>query len=246
MDTTSSEGRFTILVGSATGNSKRTGSDVGNPMVTIFQNNLAIAGSCGSYTPSAGDTRLMRVTISPSTTGAVEVLSPDTVLDQVPMALVAESLSGLDRDHVLAIDSTSTLSQTNVANIFSSTNYPILTSLLAGTNSQYVSSSSSGGAKIPSVTTTPTLNLLRVKSGSRLQLTLFQYYNGTSVQTIGTSGAGISSLTVGSNLTAGGTAGGTLTGPGTIDIVNSGVTAGTYPKVAVNGKGLVTYRHRFI
>ena len=153
---------------------------------------------------------------------------------------MAESLQGLDRDHVLAIDSTTTLNQVNLSNIFSATNYPILTSLLAGTNSSYVSSSSSGGAKIPSVSSAPTSpvagQLWFNSSGNS-----FQYYNGTSVQTIGTSGAGISSLTVGPNLTAGGTAAGTLTGPGTIDIVNSGVGAGTYPKVTVNSKGLVTY-----
>ena len=243
VDTTSSEGRFTVLVGSVTGASKRVtgaGGDPGNPMVTVFNNQTAIAGSSCTYTPVAGDTRLMRVTVSPSTTGTVEQLSPDTLIDSVPFSLMAESLQGLDRDHVLAIDATTTLNQANVSNIFSSTNYPILTSLLAGTSSSYVSSSSSGGAKIPSVSSAPASpvagQLWFNASGNS-----FQYYNGTSVQTIGTSGAGISSLTVASNLTAGGTAGGTLTGPGTIDIVNSGVGPGTYPKVTVNSKGLVTY-----
>ena len=243
VDTTSSEGRFTLLVGSVTGASKRVtgaGGDPGNPMVTVFSNQVAIAGSSCTYTPVAGDTRLMRVTVSPSTTGTVEQLTPDTLIDSVPFALMAESLQGLDRDHVLAIDSTTTLNQANVANVFSPSNYPVLTALIAGTGNQYVSSSPSGGAKIPTVSsapTSPSAGQIWFSSSANA----FQYYNGSSVQTIGTSGAGISSLTVGSNLTAGGTPGGTLTGPGTIDFVNSGVTAGTYPKVTVNSKGLVTY-----
>ena len=87
-------------------------------MVAVFANNSTIAGSGCSYTPIAGETRLLRVTVAPSTTGTVEVLSPDTTLDQVPNSLVAETLQGLDRDHVLAIDSTSFLNQTNVSKHF--------------------------------------------------------------------------------------------------------------------------------
>ena len=87
VDTTSTEGRFTVLVGSVTGASKRVtgaGGDPGNPMVTVFSNQSAIAGSSCTYTPIAGETRLMRVTVSPSTTGTVEQLSPDTLIDSVP------------------------------------------------------------------------------------------------------------------------------------------------------------------
>ena len=241
VDTTTTEGRFTFLVGSITGASKRAvGVDPGNPMVTVFSNQAAIAGSSCTYTPSSGDTRLMRVTVSPSTTGTVEQLSPDTLIDSVPFALMAESLQGLDRDHVLAVDSTTTLNQANVSNIFSSANYAQLLMLLSGTSGSYVNVPASGGAKIPTVATAPS-----APSAGQIWFSssanAFQYYNGSSVQTIGTSGAGISSLSVGSNLTANGTAGGTLSAPGTIDIVNSGVTAGPYPKVTVNSKGLVTY-----
>ena len=240
VDTTMTEGRFSVLVGSVTGASKRVvGVDSGNPMVTVFSNNAPIAGSACTYTPAAGDTRLMRITVSPSSTGTMEQLTPDTVIDSVPFALMAESLQGLDRDHVLAIDSTTTLSQTNVANIFSSSNYPILTSLLAGTNAQYVKSSSNG-AVIPSVSGTPsatTTGQIWFNSSANA----FQYYNGTAIQTLGMSGSGISSLAVGSSLTSNGVASTSVASGNTLDIIDSGVTAGTYPKVTVNQKGLVTY-----
>ena len=241
VDTTSTEGRFTLLVGSVTGSAKRAaGIDPGNPMVTVFSNQGAVAGSSCTYTPAAGDTRVMRVTVSPSTTGTVEQLSPDTVIDSVPFALMAESLQGLDRDHVLAIDSTSTLNQTNVANVFSAINYPILTSLLAGTNTSYVSSSASGGAKIPSVSSAPSSPVAGQiwfnSSGNS-----FQYYNGTSVQTLGVAGSGISTLSVGSSLTSNGIASTAVGSGATLDLADSGVAAGTYPKVTVSSKGLVTY-----
>ena len=239
VDTSQTDGRFTINVGSATGSGKRTGADTNNSMTAIFQNNAAISGSCGAYTPAAGDARYIRITIAPSATGTVEVLSPDTVVDSVPNALVAETLQGLDRDHVLAIDPTTTLSQTNVANIFSATNYPLLTSLLGGTSSSYVTSNTNG-AKIPTVGGVPT-SLATGQIWFNSSANAFQYYNGSAVQTLGISGSGISSLTVGASLTASGVAGGKINSSGTIDLVNSGVTAGTYPKVTVNSKGLVTY-----
>ena len=236
VNTSATDGRFTILVGSAVGASQRVAGS-NNAMATVFQNYSAIPGLSCTYTPIAGDARLMRITVAPSTTGSIEILAPDSVLDAVPNALIAESLQGLDRDHVLAIDSTTTLSQTNVANIFSSTNYPLLTALLGGTSTSYVSGSATG-AKIPTVTSAPSspaVGQIWFNSSANA----YQYWNGSAVQQIGVSGSGISALTVGTSLTANGVAAGTLSSSGTIDLANSGVTAGTYTKVSVNSKGLV-------
>ena len=238
IDTSQTDGRFTINVGSVVGASKRVTGEPGNPMVAIFQNANPIAGSCGAYTPAAGDVRYIRISVAPSTTGTIEVLSPDTIIDQVPNALVAESLQGLSSTNFVQTDTTS-LTQSNVSNIFSSTNYPLLTALLGGTSSSYVTSSTNG-AKIPTVIGVPS-TLAQGQIWFNSSANAFQYYNGSAVQTLGISGSGISALTVGSSLTASGTAGGTLTTSGTIDLVNSGVSAGTYPKVTVNSKGLVTY-----
>ena len=238
VDTTQSDGRFTINVGSVTGAAKRVSGEPGNTMTAVFQNKSPIAGSCGSYTPAAGDVRYIRIMIAPSTTGTVEVLSPDTIVDTVPNALVAESLQGFGPTNFVQTDSTQ-LTQTNVANIFSATNYPLLTALLGGTSTSYVGSSTNG-AKIPTVAGVPS-SLAQGQIWFNSSANAFQYYNGSAVQTLGVSGSGISALTVGSSLTAGGVAGGTLNTSGTIDLVNSGVSAGTYPKVTVNSKGLVTY-----
>ena len=54
------------------------------------------------------------------------------------------------------------------------------------------------------------------------------------------SGSGIASLTVGSNITANGTANSTITGPATLDLSDTGVTAGTYKSVTVDAKGRIT------
>lgn len=61
-----------------------------------------------------------------------------------------------------------------------------------------------------------------------------KFYNGSATLSLGISGAGLSSVTVSSNLTADGAVGGTLSAPGTIDLKDSGVTANTYTKVTVN------------
>ena len=228
--TITTEGRFTISVGSAVGATKRLTGYV-LPMATIFQNASAIVSKTCTFTPASGDARLLRITVSPSTSGTTEVLAPDTTIDAVPNALVAETLQGLDRDHVLAIDSTSTLNQTNISNIFSSTNYPILTALLGGTSSQYVTSTSSG-AKIPSTATTPSspaVGQIWFSSSANA----FQYYDGSLVQTLQsmnfystgstatqwtTSGTGIS-------YTGGKVGIGNAT-PGTTLDVNGGIRAG--------------------
>ncbi|KYG61433.1 hypothetical protein AZI86_17110 [Bdellovibrio bacteriovorus] len=96
-------------------------------------------------------------------------------------------------------------------------------------------------------------SLLRVANGSGPQTTtplspadyneLRSLVSGTSTLYVSNSGGGggvgVSSLTVGSGLTAGGVAGGTLSGPGTIDLKSTGVAAGTYTKVTVDVKGIV-------
>ncbi|MGE3610774.1 MAG: tail fiber domain-containing protein [Bacteriovoracaceae bacterium] len=102
VNTTSTNGVFSISVGSATGSAKRTaGTDPGLTMAAIFKNDTATAtraagANCAAgYTPTAGDVRLLRVTITPSSTGTPETLSPDQTINSVPHAIVAETLQGL-------------------------------------------------------------------------------------------------------------------------------------------------------
>lgn len=102
LDLTETEGSFAVSVGSAVGAPKRAvGIDPALSMATIFKNDTssqtqANISSCpGGYTPSAGDARLLRVTVTPLSTGIPETLSPDQTINSVPQATVAETLQGL-------------------------------------------------------------------------------------------------------------------------------------------------------
>ncbi|RZA06961.1 MAG: hypothetical protein EOP11_09005, partial [Proteobacteria bacterium] len=147
VDTTNSEGAFSIQVGSPVGSPRRvSGSDSGNAMTTVFQNKDSIPGNNSGCTVSAaaGSTRRVRVTITPNG-GIADTLSPDMVLSSVPASLVAETLQGVARDGFLQLGAGS-LSQANVENVFSSTNYSSLTALLAGGGSSSGGSNSSSYA----------------------------------------------------------------------------------------------------
>jgi hypothetical protein len=102
-DLTNTSGVFAVSVGSATGAAKRTaGTDPGLQMRNIFKNDTTVAtraaaspNCAAGYTPTAGDVRLLRITVTPTSTGTPEVLSPDQTINNVPQALVAETLQGL-------------------------------------------------------------------------------------------------------------------------------------------------------
>jgi hypothetical protein len=173
VNTTATDGHFNIQVGSATGSAKRVGVDPGNKMAEIFQNVLTIGGSCGTYTPAPGDVRYARLTITPSSTGLAEILSPDLTLGSVPSALVAESLQGLDRSKVAQVGIGS-LTQANLESVFSSTNFPKLQSAVAMGGAGLTSSS----IMLPGGTTaqrpaTPVNGMLRYNSQT-LQFEAYQ------------------------------------------------------------------------
>lgn len=99
-DTSTTGGVFSIEVGqSSTTGGKRTASDPNLSMVTVFANTssqirAAGANCAGGYTPSTGDTRSLRFTVTPTSTGVTNTLSPDQVLNSVPHAIVAQTLQG--------------------------------------------------------------------------------------------------------------------------------------------------------
>ncbi len=248
VNTSATNGYYNIQVGSlSTTDPKRTASDPHNTMAQVYQNTISIAGTSapgqtcagGFYTPATGDIRYFRITVTPSATGIADTLSPDTVLSSVPTAIVAQTLGGLDQSSFLQVNTSggANLSQANLNFLFTGTAYSNLQNVEAG---NYLQSSSSGAADLPSYTTaspptTPTAGSVWYNSTSGT----VQYYNGTSTQTL-SSGSGVTSVSVSSRLTANGTAAGTITSTGTIDLNSSGVTAGTYPKVTVDAYGRVT------
>ncbi len=161
VNTASSKGYFSIQVGSLTGNVKRTVNDPGRTMAQIFQNTAAIVandisvGSCagGAYIPTNSDVRYFRVTVTPGSTGLADALTPDIVVDSVPQAIVAQSLQGLERANVLAVNTSGTvnLSQTNLESLFSGSGWTNLQSILSG---NFLKTDTSG-ATLPSYASTP-------------------------------------------------------------------------------------------
>jgi hypothetical protein len=91
--------------------------------------------------------------VKPTGASSYETLSPEIFIGSLPSALVAETLGGLTKDQFLKPD-TGNLNQTNLQDLFSSTNYPKLTGLLTGTTlstgganpSNYVITANSGNS----------------------------------------------------------------------------------------------------
>ncbi len=219
--TTDSQGNFSIQIGSLTGAAKRSGSDPGNSMAAVFQNSAApLVGGCGSYAPHSGDGRFLRVTVTPASTGVATTLTPDLAMGAAPTATVAETLQGIQPAGFLQTNTASDLTQTNVENVFSTTNYPILTSLLAGTSTLYVPNGTNGAPQLPqfgaSGPTAPSVGEIWYDTSS----STLKYFNG-STMTLGTSSGGVTSISGGNGITASPT---TITSSGTIS-VNAGTGA---------------------
>jgi hypothetical protein len=97
IDLSQTNGTFAVQVGSAVGAAKRTGTDQGLAMTSVFANNgqilAASTTNCTTgYTPAANDNRLLRVAVTNG--GSTVTISPDLQINAVPNALVAETLQG--------------------------------------------------------------------------------------------------------------------------------------------------------
>lgn len=201
INTVASEGYYSIQIGSNIGAVKRTASDPGRTMIQIFQNRSAITANSapgetcagGTYTPTAADSRNFRLIVTPSATGVADTLSPDTLMDSVPNALVAETLQGLIPDQFLQVG-TGDLSQANVQTIFAAGNTAKLTTLLSVNPSNYVTKDSTNGTiQIPTASTpgTPLVGQIWYDSG------VLKFWNGSAEQTLGVSGSGVTSVVAG-------------------------------------------------
>ena len=107
------QGLFSIVVGSAVGDPKRvSGVDPGLTLAQIFSNNGQIlpngANCSGGYTPASGEGRKLHVVLQSVTDGTNETMSPDLALGPVPQATVAETLQGLNPTNFIQADSSIT------------------------------------------------------------------------------------------------------------------------------------------
>ena len=99
IDLTTSLGLFSVLIGLPTA-TRTLNVDPGLTIPQIFANSgillVAQGAHCASaYTPAAGDNRVLRVTVTPLSTGVPTTLTPDLTINAVPYATVADSLQGL-------------------------------------------------------------------------------------------------------------------------------------------------------
>ncbi len=243
VNTITTSGYFSEQVGSPLGSSKRTSGDPALMMAHIYSNtagnisgrSLANGSSC-NYVPMPGDQRYLKFQFTPSSDRITRAISPYMTLDSVPMAVVAEraeSVQGLTASQLLQVNTNSpaNLSQSNLENVFSNSNYPRLTSLLAVPPANYVQAGSNGAAGVPQIAGQPSTGLSSGQFWYDSGGNVLKFYNGSSVQTVGAAGNGITSLTAGAGLT-----GGTITTGGQSIAVDTGTTAGKIVQVQTGAK----------
>jgi len=110
IDVSRSMGVFAVQIGSAVGSLKRTNVDPGLSMSDVFANrgSLPVSTHCpNGYVPAAGDSRKLRVTVTPESTGIPTTLSPDQVINATPQSQVADTLQGLSPDQFLQVSKAS-------------------------------------------------------------------------------------------------------------------------------------------
>ena len=236
LNMTNSNGTFDLVLGSGNPTSG-PGSNNPSPAISFtktFLNSGTFSGlGCGAYTPGANDARKLKVSFNDGTQ-TVSLSTPYTITS-VPFALYADSLQGKQAADFVQINTgTAALSQTNIESIFSTlSNVTQLQNLIAGTSTLYAKSSVAAGEALPvyaGAPATPAAGSVWFNSTTGK----VSYYDGTTTQTVGTSGGSVTSVTAGTGLS-----GGTITTTGTISMPAVG-TAGTYTKVTTDAQGRVS------
>jgi hypothetical protein len=136
-------GRFSLKIGSSLGDPKRSGSDPGNAMSTIFSNmvstSIPAASPCASgYTPASGAARQLRVYVNDGASGEQQ-LTPDYVLSSVPSAFVAQTIQGISPSNLIQV--LGSVSQARLEDL--SSRATALNNLADGTSALYAKSDGS-------------------------------------------------------------------------------------------------------
>jgi hypothetical protein len=245
INTVTSIGFFTVQVGTATGSPLRTSGDSNHLMQKVYSNTggvisgklVADGVTACNYTPSSGDLRYVRMTVTPSLTGTPNVLSPDMPLESVPFAIIAEkaeSVSGLPVG-------TSMQSATNGQLLIGNGTGFSIANLTPGSGINITNSA--GGITIAS-TGSGTFDGLSAATGiSAIDNTLFaQTWDWSTASTQNALTLTANSLTTGSVLSATTSGAGLNSTNGLLYIANTGVsTSGTVARIQSNstaGSGL--------
>lgn len=201
VNTVTSKGYFSVRVGSAIGNPRRTLDDSANSMATVFQNITSVSGKLLSDStacvvpPTVGKRRYVRISISPSTMGGTaRVLLPSLTIDSVPNAIVAEraeSVQGFRGADLLKVNTSagSALTQSNLESLFTSVSrFNSLSAVVDGTSSNYVQTSANG-ARLPVIAgapATPTQGSIWFDTGDNR----LKFFDGSAPVTLST-GSGL-------------------------------------------------------
>jgi hypothetical protein len=198
VSTATTNGYFTIQVGSVTGAAKRSALDSNHTMAQVYSNTIASVsgklvsnGAACTYNPLNANVRYVRLLMTPSD-NVLRTISPNMALDSHPYAAVAEradTLQGLYPTDLLLVNSTApaNLTQANLESIFSTTNFPRLTSLLSIAPSNYVQTGSNGSALLPVVAGNPGSGLTSGQIWYDSTANVLKYYDG-AVKTVGAAG----------------------------------------------------------
>ena len=157
------------------------------------------------------------------------------------MAIQAKQIGGFAATNLLRVEDPTNGPQP--ASSFTVQNFSDIVALINGTTTKYAESSAAGGVNLPiaaSHPSTPTAGSIWYDAGNQS----LEYFNGTTVQTLnGASGSGtITGVTAGTGLSGGGASGLAVT----VNITNTGVSAGSYgsatqvPSFSVNAQGQIT------
>ncbi len=243
VDLTGSGGLFTVNLGDGTAvvNAPSTytlAQSVSN--LNSFSVNSSYCGSglTSTYTPGSTDGRKIIVYFKESTAATWENL-PTMNLTYSPMAMQSVQVGGFGASSLVRVEDGSTPG--NVTPL-TTANYNNLVSLAAGTSTQYIESSATNGAAIPtlgSAPSSPPTGSLWYDTGTGF----LEYKNGSSVVQVGGGGGGgtITSLGAGTGLSGGGSSGAV-----SLSIANTTVTANSYgsatqvPTFTVNAQGQLT------
>jgi hypothetical protein len=233
-DLTSSAGVFVLGINDGTGTRTDGGSLTFSQALANNQTMTFAAGKCASgttYVPGVTDGRALIISFNDGSFAGWED-SPVQALNYVPKAIDTLQVAGFPATSLVRVaESNGTL---DTVSPLSNAQYSAFLALIAGTSSQYVPSSSTTGASLPVLAaapgTVPPQGQIWFDSGTGK----IEYSNGTSTQTIGTSGGSVTSVASGAGLT-----GGPITTTGTLSLATVGA-GGTGTKLTYDTYGRVT------
>jgi hypothetical protein len=234
VDMSTGDGSFALTINDGTG----TRVDLsGYGLDQIFANKgtftfaSATCASGTTYSPNVNDGRKLQVYFKLTGAAAWEPI-PAQNLNYIPQAIEAQQVGGYKPGDLLRVDKT----PSQIVAALTYTDYTNLAALLAGTSTQYLATSSTQGAELPSYASNPGTP----SSGSLWYdstLKQVKYFDGSTIKTFGVASGAAGTVT--SVVTGTGLTGGPITASGTISIANGGVdtpqiasSAITDPKIA--------------